>query len=265
MIAGTPTSNRPVVKLRNLETAPGQDYSITSNADGVAVWTAGSGAAITVNLTPIGYVPNATGNASNNNEVVQDPNGDIWIIDSDGDAVKVSTDVDGSETVIDAGTNISVTGAGTTANPYVINSSGGSGGGVVSYDAGNGATVVASAAGITFAKNTSTGVYVFTIPDEVVLYEAVVDGDVTDDDGNGELFVQFNYGGSRAFNSSLTTAWRPQVWVWESGGSTPSRNSPKNILPVTVQGISSVGSGDLELALQNISTITPNPVFQFKF
>lgn len=266
LIAGTPINeDRPKILLRNFEEAPGANYTITSNADGIAQWAAGGGGAITVNLTPIGYVPSASGNASNNNEVVQDPNGNIWIIDGTGDAIQVSTEVDGSETEITAGSNVSVTGAGTTANPYVISASGGGGGATITYNAGSGALVTASGVGITFAKNTATGVYTFSIPDEVILYEAVVDGDVADDDGNGELFVAFNYDGTRTFNQSLATAWRPHVWVWESGGSAPSRSAPKNIQPVTVQGISSIGNGDLELTLQNISTITPNPVFQFKF
>jgi hypothetical protein len=263
-IFGTPISCQ-VVKLRNLEKAPGAGYIIQTDSDGDASWGLDVGGAITVNLTPIGYVPSASGNANNNNEVVQDPNGNIWIIDGTGDAVQVSTEIDGSETEITAGANVSITGAGTIANPYVINSSGGGGGSITTYNAGSGALVTASGVGITFAKNTATGVYTFSIPDEVVLYEAVVDGDVADDDGNGELFVAFNYDGTRAFNQSLATAWRPHVWVWESGGSAPSRSAPKNIQPVTVQGISSIGNGDLELTLQNISTITPNPVFQFKF
>lgn len=133
------------------------------------------------------------------------------------------------------------------------------------YSAGSGALVTASGPGITFTKTPATGEYDFTIPEGVILYHALVDGDVGDTDGSGELYVSFEYLGTRTFNQDLATAWRPQVWVWESGGSGPSRASPKNILPVNVQGISRVSSGDIEIALQNVNTITPNPIFQFRF
>jgi hypothetical protein len=261
----TSTLAQPVVKLRNLELAPGDNYRIVPNVQGVPGWQIDTLGGIIVNNTAIGYIPTSTGNSSNLNEAVTDPNGDVWIIDNAGKAVKVTTDVDGSETNINAGTNVTITGAGTTANPYIINSNtSGAGGGLTSYSAGSGATVIASDSGITFAKNAATGEYTFTIPEDVVLYEAIVDADISDDDGNGELFVAFNYGGSPSFNQSIITAWRPHVWIWESGG-TISRASPKNVQQITVQGISSVGSGDIEITLQNITTITPNPVIQFKF
>lgn len=135
----------------------------------------------------------------------------------------------------------------------------------VTYNAGNGATVTASALGVTFSKNSTTGEYTFTIPDGVILYYITVSGSNGDTDVNGELYVAFNYSGTRVFNQGLSTAWIPKVSVWESGGSAPSRSSPKTILPINVQGISSVGSGNVEIALQNVNTITPNPVFEFRF
>ena len=49
-----------------------------------------SGDALDVNLTPINYVPSDTGNTQNLNQLVVDPNGDIWIIDSEGDARKLN-------------------------------------------------------------------------------------------------------------------------------------------------------------------------------
>ncbi|MCH2046309.1 MAG: hypothetical protein MK212_19500, partial [Saprospiraceae bacterium] len=82
---------RPVVKLRNLERAPGTSYRIVPNADGVAEWMIDPSGNVVVNLTAITYVPTTTGNALNNNEVVTDPNGDIWIIDSTGDAIKIGS------------------------------------------------------------------------------------------------------------------------------------------------------------------------------
>jgi hypothetical protein len=41
-------------------------------------------------LAPISYVPTSTGNASNKNNFVIDPNGEVWFIDTNGDAVKVN-------------------------------------------------------------------------------------------------------------------------------------------------------------------------------
>lgn len=120
---------QPEVKLRNLEPAPGSGYEIKSGSGGTATWTLDTGGAITVNLTPIGYVPASTGNGSNLNEVVIDPNGDTWIIDSGGNAIKIAELIDGSETQITAGTNISVSGTGTAGDPYVITATGGAGGG----------------------------------------------------------------------------------------------------------------------------------------
>jgi hypothetical protein len=256
---------QPIVRLRNLEPAPNGTYRIVPNANGVPGWVQDTVTTVSVNTTPIGFVPTTTGNSSNFNQVVTDPNGEVWIIDADGDAVQMTTTVTGSETSVTAGSNITVTGTGSGGDPYIINASASGAGGTVSYSAGSGATVVASGANITFTKDAGTGEYTFNIPADVVLYEAVVDGDISDDDGNGEIFVAFNYLGVRAFNNDLTDAWRPHVWVWESGGSAPSRSSPKNVQQVTVQGISSVGSSDLEIVLQNVTTITPNPVFQFKF
>lgn len=89
-ISGTPISCQ-VVKLRNLEKAPGAGYEIQTDATGKASWGLDVGGAITVNLTPIAYVPSATGNSSNLNQAVIDPNADIWIIDENGTAIKIKS------------------------------------------------------------------------------------------------------------------------------------------------------------------------------
>ena len=93
LIVGTLTSvyAQPVVKLRNLEEAPGANYRIQSNDSGKAIWIMNVSDEINVVLTPIGYVPASFGNTLNLNNVVVDPNGDIWIIDSAGDAVQIGS------------------------------------------------------------------------------------------------------------------------------------------------------------------------------
>lgn len=123
LIVGTLTSAfaQPSTKLRNIEPAPGPGYTIYTDANGKQYYVTSANGAVTVNNTPIAYVPAASSNPSNNNEVVTDPNGDIWIIDSDGDAVKISAVITGAETQVNAGTGITVTGSGTSASPYVIN------------------------------------------------------------------------------------------------------------------------------------------------
>ena len=52
-----------------------------------------------VNPVPITFVPTPTGNATNRNEFVTDPNGDKWFIDYGGDATLIETD---SSVVTDA-------------------------------------------------------------------------------------------------------------------------------------------------------------------
>ena len=91
----TSVSAPPSIKLRNLEPAPGDGYTIRSNADGKAFWITNVAGDINVILTPIAYVPTTSGNISNTNNVVTDPNGDVWIIDTGGDAVKVSGSTSG--------------------------------------------------------------------------------------------------------------------------------------------------------------------------
>jgi hypothetical protein len=89
LIAGTHISAQPVVKLRNLEPAPNGTYRIVPDANGIAAWVVDATGELVVNLTPIVYVPTPSGNGSNLNQAVTDPNGDIWIIDSTGNAVKI--------------------------------------------------------------------------------------------------------------------------------------------------------------------------------
>jgi hypothetical protein len=132
------------------------------------------------------------------------------------------------------------------------------------YTSGD-ALIIANGLGVTFANDAAAGTYTITIPEGVIVRRVIVDADLGDDDGNGELFVAFNYTGTRTFNQGLTTAWTPYVRIWESGGSAPSRSTPKNLFTVPVQGISSVGSGDIEIVVTNFTSFTPNPVISFEF
>jgi len=167
---------------------------------------------------------------------VEDNSGDKWYVNYDKSATRVSGD------------------AGSNAVTYTD----------TTYASGD-ALIFASGTGVTFAEDNGAGTYTFTIPEGVVIYRAVVDADLADDDGNGELFVAFNYIGTRAFNQGLTTAWVPYARIWESGGTSPSRSSPKNLFTVAVQGVSSVSSGDIEITLTNFTSYTPNPVVSFEF
>lgn len=87
----TEAAAQPLLKLRNIEPAPGAGYRLQSDANGKPFWIIGISDEINVNMTAIGYVPASFGNTSNLNQVVTDPNGDIWIIDSAGDAVRVGS------------------------------------------------------------------------------------------------------------------------------------------------------------------------------
>jgi hypothetical protein len=78
-----------------------------------------------VRNSPILYTPTLSGNTNNLNEIVTDPNGNIWIIDYTGNAVMIDEVIDGSETNITGGTNVSISGSGTALDPFVISAYGG--------------------------------------------------------------------------------------------------------------------------------------------
>lgn len=94
-----PTQAQRKVKLRNIEEAPGANYTPVTGADGKLNYQVLNLSTADVNLTSINYVPSATGNSSNLNQVVTDPNSDIWFIDSTGDAVKIESSAAASTTI----------------------------------------------------------------------------------------------------------------------------------------------------------------------
>jgi len=165
---------QPVVKLRNIEAAPGAGYTLYTDANGKLYYIVSANGAVTVNLTPIAYVPAATGNPSNNNQVVTDPNGDVWIIDDSGNGLKIDEVIDGSETKITAGTNITISGSGTAGDPFVINSTS-SGSGSISDEA----------YGATWDGNTTEGASKNAIYDQMqTIIGGAADGDgILDGDG----------------------------------------------------------------------------------
>lgn len=79
----------PFVKLRNIEKAQGENYTILTDTNGVQQYVLQNTSSVDVNLVAINYVPTSSGNANNRNQIVTDPNGEIWSIDNDGDAVKL--------------------------------------------------------------------------------------------------------------------------------------------------------------------------------
>jgi hypothetical protein len=98
---------------------PGTTTFIYTSEDGTN--TSIDLAPIDVNLTPINYVPAASGNTQNLNSIVVDPNGDIWVIDSAGDAKKIkATDVITTVTDTIAGHKIA-TYTNESSTPVVIN------------------------------------------------------------------------------------------------------------------------------------------------
>jgi hypothetical protein len=126
-----------------------------------------------VRNSPILYTPTLSGNTNNLNEIVTDPNGNIWIIDYTGNAVMIDEVIDGSETNITGGTNVSISGSGTALDPFVISASGGGG------------TISDESYGATWDGNTSEGASKNAIYDQMqTIIGGAADGDgILDGDG----------------------------------------------------------------------------------
>lgn len=90
-----PIHGQRKVKLRNIEQAPGANYTPVTGVDGKLTYQVLNLSTADVNLTPINYVPSISGNSSNLNQIVTDPNSDVWFIDSTGDAVKLESSESG--------------------------------------------------------------------------------------------------------------------------------------------------------------------------
>jgi hypothetical protein len=125
------------------------------------------------------------------------------------------------------------------------------------YDAGNGCRVMADSAGVTFTKNVITGEYTLTIPAGVDVKSGTVNGDFNDGDSNNDLYFIFNYDASESFNQGMSTARIPFVRINNGTGSF-NRTSPAFMNNTLQQGVSSLGSGDIELKLVDAVTFFPN-------
>ena len=85
-----------------------------------------------VNLTTISFVPTATGNTTNLNSLVVDPNGDIWVIDFQGDAKKLNiapqlnvlTTAQPTPTTTGNTTNLNTAFKDTLGNTWIVDSNG---------------------------------------------------------------------------------------------------------------------------------------------
>lgn len=136
---------------------------------------------------------------------------------------------------------------------------------IVQYNVAAGIEVWATGYGITFSKTPANGEYVFTIPENVLILGANLSLVSGDTDGNGDLFVAFNYSGSRNFNQTMNTVWFPDVSVVDNNATGMTRSTPKYISKNIVTGITAVGSGDMEIIIQDANSFFATPTFSLKF
>ena len=146
------------------------------------------------------------------------------------------------------------------------NGTGGGGGGLKYYEFTDGgvitAWVFASAAGVTFAKNATSGEFTFTIPDGVSIGAGGFRCPSTDADADSDIYLILAYAGTRDFNETIHNALRPIIEVG-NGAVSPSRAVP-NFKSNTVQtAITGVGSGDIEMVIKDAGTLFPNLLITF--
>jgi len=128
------------------------------------------------------------------------------------------------------------------------------------YDAGNGAWVEATGAGITYSK--SNGVGTFTIPTGVVIVKARVNGTTADLDPSNHHTAVFNWANSTGYNGSIATAWPPQVSkINRAAGSTPSTSTPwtydlDNAPQVQITGLGTSPVNSISVRTINLNAFT---------
>lgn len=133
-------------------------------------------------------------------------------------------------------------------------------GGAVEYDAGNGAIVTATAAGVTFTRN-GAAEGTFSIPSGVRINSFSI-YNITNPGANFTLI--FNYTGNTLTNQGGSTA-RPPILYGARLGGTSGSNPPSappysvvhgSVLPTTAMQtvILAVGSGNISMQITNYST-----------
>lgn len=136
--------------------------------------------------------------------------------------------------------------------PAADNNSGGGGGSVPTiYDAGNGAYVMASDAGVTYTK--SAGVGTFDVPSGVFLFSARVHGTSSDLLSNN-IDISFGGAGMQA-NGSLAALYPPTVTKYDrllagDPGSTPYPYDVDNTPQVQISGVD-----DIKVRVVNLNGI----------
>jgi hypothetical protein len=143
--------------------------------------------------------------------------------------------------------------------------SGGGGTTLTTYSAGNGMIVTATGAGVTFARTSATE-WAVTIPDGVDILSGQIYSTTAQNPGTN-VFIAFNFGGSRPFNNNTagTDARPPKIWginmINNGDGSTPivRTSNPQSYAATTgatnlVPRLSSVSNGDIEIELQNYTS-----------
>jgi hypothetical protein len=126
----------------------------------------------------------------------------------------------------------------------------------IRYDAGNGATVVASDTGVTFAK--AAGVGTISVPSGVEIFSVIINGDTADLSGNN-FTVRLTLAGSE-WNNSDSDALFPKAMVMDRstldfGG--PTTGLPYNLRDSGDAGISiqvtALGSGSIDVLFLSLN------------
>lgn len=130
------------------------------------------------------------------------------------------------------------------------------------YDAGNGGYVVASGAGVTFTKNTTTGEMTFVIPDGVDILGGWFSGPASDADASNDIYLVLDYQGTRTSNQGVPTALIPTLELW-NGQTTPTTGAPSYKSNTLQQGITAVGGGDITVVAADAGTAYPNYLLKF--
>lgn len=163
---------------------------------------------------------------------------------------KVMGAVQSVETSIVNGNELVVTVNGISSTPLVLPGTAGSA--IQDYSGGNNSWMWATGLGVTLAKNPGSSLYTITIPDGVVPWKVEVIGTVADTGGSpGDLNVLFDYQGTRTFNQDAISAKKPSVQISNGDYGSISPGSPSIVNPNLLYGVSSVGSGSLQVTVIN--------------